>query len=170
MRTVCLRLTNTYGPRQLLLHARQGFIAWFIRQAMDGGEIELFGEGRQRRDLNYVEDVVEAMLLAGASEESEGEVFNLGGEEPVALSDLADELISLTGRGSVRLVPFPTERQLIDIGNAHSSYKKIEAALGWRPKTTWREGLARTIEFYREHRQHYWSPNASTVPGPRKAT
>ena len=169
-RTVCLRLTNTYGPRQLLLHARQGFIAWFIRQAMDGAEIELFGEGRQRRDLNYVDDVVEALLMAGASEEAEGEVFNLGGEEPVALSDLAGELISLTGRGSVRLVPFPQERQLIDIGNAHSSYKKIETALGWRPRTSWREGLARTIEFYREHRQHYWSPNASTVPGPRQAT
>src|SRR5205085_4727979 len=129
-RVVCLRLTNTYGPRQLLSHNRQGFIAWFIRQAIDGGVIELFGEGKQRRDRNCVEDVVEALLLAGASEAAEGEIFNLGGDEPVSLSHLAEELIEMTGHGSVISVPFPPERQLIDIGNSYSSYRKIESALG----------------------------------------
>ncbi|HVF86485.1 MAG TPA: NAD-dependent epimerase/dehydratase family protein [Pyrinomonadaceae bacterium] len=163
-RAVCLRLTNTYGPRQLLHHNRQGFIAWFIRQAIDGDVIELFGEGRQRRDLNYVDDVVEALLLAGASEAVEGEVFNLGGEEPVALSDLAERLISLTGRGSVRRVPFPPERQLIDIGNSFSSYQKIRSVLGWRPRTSWRAGLARTVEFYQNNRTPYWNPDADTLP------
>jgi UDP-glucose 4-epimerase len=158
-RAVCLRLTNTYGPRQLVRHNRLGFIAWFIRQAMDGGVIELFGEGRQRRDINHVDDVVEALLLAGASEAAEGEVFNLGGE-PVSLAELADELISITGQGSVRCVPFPQERQLIDVGNIHSSYAKIESALGWRPRTPLREGLERTVEFYERNRAHYWKPDA----------
>src|SRR5919112_3211882 len=147
-RSVCLRLTNTYGPRQLIHHNRQGFIAWFIRQAVEGGVIELYGEGRQRRDMNYVDDVVEALLLAGASEGAEGEVYNLGGDEPVSLAELAEELISITGRGSVRCVPFPPERQLIDVGNTHSSFAKIESALGWRPRTPVREGLRRTVEFY----------------------
>jgi len=163
MRTVCLRLTNTYGPRQLLSHNRQGFIAWFIRQALDGGVIELFGEGRQRRDLNYVDDVVEALLLAGANEDAEGEIFNLGTGTPVSLADLASDLISLTGRGSVQPVPFPLERQLIDIGNSYSSYQKIETALGWRPRMPLSEGLARTVEFYKKHRTNYWEPNANTV-------
>ncbi len=163
-RTVCLRLTNTYGPRQLLHHSRQGFIAWFIRQAIDGDVIELFGEGRQRRDLNYVDDVVEALLLTGVSEAVEGEIFNLGGEEPVTLSDLAEELISLTGRGSVRCVPFPPERQLIDIGNSFSSYRKIKSVLGWRPRTPWPAGLARTVEFYQKNRAAYWNPDADTLP------
>ena len=158
-RAVCLRLTNTYGPRQLVHHNRQGFIAWFIRQAMDGGVIDLFGEGRQRRDINHVDDVVEALLLAGASEEAEGEVFNLGGD-PVSLAELADELISITGRGSVRCVPFPAERQLIDVGNTHSSFAKIESALGWRPRTPLREGLCATVEFYGQNRAHYWKPDA----------
>src|SRR5215210_6967535 len=158
-RAVCLRLTNTYGPRQLVHHNRQGFIAWFIRQAMDGGVIELYGEGRQRRDMNYVDDVVEALLLAGASEAAEGEIFNLGGE-PISLAELADELISITGRGSVRCVPFPQERQLIDVGNTHSSFAKIESALGWRPRTPLREGLMSTIEFYAQNRAHYWKPDA----------
>ena len=169
-RTVCLRLTNTYGPRQLLRHNRQGFIGWFVRQAVEGGAIELYGEGKQRRDMNYVDDVVEALLLAGASERAEGEVFNLGGGEPVTLSELADELISITGRGSVRCVPFPPERQLIDIGNSYSSYRKIEAALGWRPRTPLRDGLARTVEFYERHREHYWNPDADTLSRSKKAT
>ncbi|MBV9928261.1 MAG: NAD-dependent epimerase/dehydratase family protein [Acidobacteria bacterium] len=159
-RTVCLRLTNTYGPRQLIHHNRQGFIAWFIRQAVEGGVIELYGEGRQRRDMNYVDDVVEALVLAGASEAAEGEVYNLGGDEPVSLAELAEELISLTGRGTVRTVPFPPERQLIDVGNTHSSFTKIESALGWRPRTSLREGLRRTVEFYERHRTHYLKPDA----------
>ena len=163
LRAVCLRMTNVYGPRQLLHHNRQSFIAWFIRQAMDDGVIELFGEGRQRRDLNYVDDVVEALLLAGASETAEGEIFNLGGDEPISLAELAEELIALTGQGSARAVPFPPERQLIDIGNFYSSYRKIERALGWRPRTPLREGLARTIEFYTAHRAHYWTPHADSL-------
>ncbi len=161
-RTVCLRLTNTYGPRQLLHHSRQGFIAWFIRRAMDGDVIELFGEGKQRRDLNYVDDVVEAMLLAGASEAAEGEIFNLGGGEPISLSVLADKLIEITGRGSVLSVPFPTERQLIDIGNFYANANKIKSILGWRPTTPLHTGLKRTIDFYARHRAHYWKPDANT--------
>lgn len=159
-RAVCLRLTNTYGPRQLIHHNRQGFIGWFIRQAVEGGVIELYGEGRQRRDMNYVDDVVEALLLAGASEEAEGEVYNLGGDEPISLAELAEELISITGRGTVRSVPFPPERQLIDVGNTHSSFAKIETALGWRPRTPLRAGLKRTVEFYERHRAHYLKPDA----------
>ena len=162
-RAVCLRLTNTFGPRQLLNHNRQGFIGWFIRQAIDGEVIELFGEGKQRRDLIYVDDVVEALLLAGASEAAEGEVFNLGVEEPISLAELAEELIRLTGRGSVRCVPFPPERQLIDIGNFYSTSRKIKAVVGWQPRTPLRTGLARTVEFYKKNRKHYWTPNADTI-------
>ncbi|MEA2204935.1 MAG: UDP-glucose 4-epimerase [Blastocatellia bacterium] len=162
-RTVCLRLTNTYGPRQLIWHDRQGFVPWFIRQAIDGQTIELFGDGKQRRDLNYVDDVVEALLLVGASERAEGEIFNLGGSEPTSLAALATELISLTGRGKVRCVAFPPERQLIEIGNSYCSARKIETMLGWRPSTPLREGLARTIKFYQEHREHYWAPGVNEL-------
>lgn len=158
-RTVCLRLTNTYGPGQLLHHDRQGFVAWFIRKAIDGDVIELFGGGRQLRDLNYVDDVVEALLLAGASESSEGQIYNLGAD-PVSLSDLADEMISLTKHGGISRVPFPPERQLIDIGNSYLNYQKIESALGWRPRTPLRIGLTLAIDFYRKNRAHYWEAGA----------
>jgi UDP-glucose 4-epimerase len=168
VRTVCLRLTNTYGPRQLIHHSRQGFIAWFIRQAIEGGVIELFGEGRQRRDMNYVDDVVEALLLAGVSEAAEGEIYNLGADEPVSLAELAEELISITGRGSVRPVPFPPERQMIDVGNTHSSFAKIKSALGWGPRTPLREGLERTVEYYSRHRAHYWKSDVDQFPRSQK--
>ena len=155
LRSVCLRLTNTYGPRQLIRDDRQGVLAWFLRKALDGGVIELFGGGTQRRDLNYVDDVVEALLLAGASPSADGQTFNLGGKEPVRLVDIAETLVSMTGRGSVRVVPFPPDRRVIDIGEVYSSYKKIEDTLDWRPLTSWQTGLARTLCFYRSNLPHY---------------
>jgi UDP-glucose 4-epimerase len=158
-RVTCLRLTNTYGPRQQMQDDRKNFISWFIRQAIDGEIIDLYGEGRQRRDTNYVDDVVEALLLAGASEAAEGDVFNLGGEESLMLSEIAAKLISITGRGSVRNVPFPIERQFIEIGNCYLSFKKIESVLGWRPRTGLQEGLTRTVRFYQKHKSHYWHAN-----------
>jgi len=164
MRTVCLRLTNTYGPRQLMNHDRQSFIAWFTRQAIDGQPIELFGGGRQRRDLNYVDDVVEALLLAGVSESAEGEIFNLGGE-PVTLAEIVDELIAITDCGSaVHQMPFPPERLLIDIGNFYSTYTKMESVIGWKPSTSLSVGLAQTIDYYKKYRTHYWNVNADSLP------
>jgi len=163
LRSTCLRLTNTYGPRQRLQHDRQGFISVFIRQAIDGEMIELFGDGKQRRALNYVDDVVDALLLAGLSEAAEGEVFNLGTDEPTSVAEVAAELIHLTGHGSVHGVPFPPDRQLIEIGNCYCSYRKIEDALGWRPRVKLRDGLARTIEFYQQHRANYWGKHAGSI-------
>ncbi len=156
LHTTSLRLTNTYGPRQLMKHNRQGFIAWFIRLAVEGKEIEIYGDGRQRRDLCYVDDVVDAFLRVGASPETDGQVYNLGGLEPISLLDLARMIIEIAGQGSIRLVPWPEERKRIDIGDVYSSYARIEAALGWRPTVPLREGLTRTIAYYREHWQHYW--------------
>lgn len=158
-RAVCLRLTNTYGPRQLMRHDRQGFIPWLIRQAMEGKVLELFGDGKQRRDMNYVDDVVEALLLAGASESTDGEIYNLGAPDPISVAELAAELISITGRGQISAVPFPAERQLIDIGNFYSSYSKIEQVIGWRPHTSLRTGLALTIEYYQKYGEHYLEPD-----------
>jgi len=125
--------------------------------------IELFGDGKQRRDLNFVEDVVDALLLAGLSEAAEGEIFNLGTDEPTSVAEVAAELLHLTGRGSVQGVPFPPDRQLIEIGNCYSSYRKIENALGWRPQVKLREGLSRTLEFYQKHRANYWDNHASSI-------
>jgi UDP-glucose 4-epimerase len=162
IRTVSLRLTNTYGPRLLMKHNRQGFVAWFIRQAMDNQEIQLFGDGRQLRDLNYVDDVVEAMLLAAVDEGSNGRVFNLGNSPAVTLLEFVQALLAACqpfgcGQGGYRLVPFPADKKRIDIGDYVGDYNKIRTVLGWEPRFPLAEGLRRTIEYYARNREHYWS-------------
>jgi len=152
---VVLRLSNTYGPRQLIRHNRQGFIGWFMRKVVLGEEIELYGDGRQRRDFNHVDDVVDAFLRAGADGGADGEVINLGGDEPVSLIDLVQLMIAIAGRGSYRLVPFPAERKRIDIGDFHADTAKARRVLGWAPTVALRDGLADTIDYYTRHREHY---------------
>jgi UDP-glucose 4-epimerase len=155
IRASSLRLTNTYGPRQLIRHNRQGFIGWFIRKAVLGEEIQLFGDGTQKRDFNHVDDVVDAFLRAGSAPAADGEIFNLGGEAPLSLLDLTKMLIELGGGGSYTLVPFPPERKRIDIGDFHADTGKIRKTLGWQPTVSLRRGLADTIDYYRRHREHY---------------
>ena len=155
IRACSLRLTNTYGPRQLIRHNRQGFIGWFMRQAVLGEEIQIFGDGQQKRDFDYVDDVVDAFLRAGAMDAAVGQVFNLGGNEPVALLDLVKLLIEVAGQGSFRLVPFPAERKRIDIGDFFADSSKIRTLLGWKPEISLRDGLARTLSYYREHKEAY---------------
>jgi UDP-glucose 4-epimerase len=155
IRAVSLRLTNTYGPRQLIKHARQGFMGWFIRQIVEGSEIQIFGEGKQVRDFNYVDDVVDALILAAASSEADGQIFNLGADEPIDLRSLVEMMIAVNGGGSYRFVKFPADRKAIDIGDFHGDYSKIRAALGWAPKTPLGEGLRRTIAYYKENLARY---------------
>ena len=155
LRTTSLRLTNTYGPGQLMRHGRQAFVAWLIRRSMDGEQIELFGDGRQMRDFTYVDDVVEALLVAHRPE-ADGEVFNLSGERPYSLREFADILLSVVGGGSYRCVPFPEERSQIDIGSYYADCSKITTMLDWQPAVPLREGLLRTVEYYRRFRSYYW--------------
>jgi UDP-glucose 4-epimerase len=155
IRASSLRLTNTYGPRQLIRHSRQGFIGWFIRQVVMGETIQLFGDGTQKRDFDYVDDVVDAFLRAGAMDAADGQVFNLGGDEPVSLLELAKTMVEIAGAGAYVFTPFPPERKRIDIGDFYADTTKIRNALGWAPRVKLREGLQRTIEYYRRHRDRY---------------
>src|SRR5207247_8651343 len=117
VRRICLRLVHTYGRGRLVKHAKQGFVGGFIKQAMVGAEIQVFGDGQQLRGFNYVDDVVDALLIAGANDSIRGDYFNLGGVDPIPLETFVKVLLSITGRGSYRIVPFPAERRAIDIGS-----------------------------------------------------
>lgn len=155
LHTTSLRLTNTYGPRQLIRHNRQGFIGWFVRLALEGKPIPLYGDGQQLRDLTYVDDVVDAFLRVGVSDVACGQVFNLGGQKPISLLALAELIVQLAGRGRVELIPWPEERKKIDIGNVYSSYARIQTMLGWSPTIPPEEGLRRMIAYYTEHFEQY---------------
>jgi UDP-glucose 4-epimerase len=156
IRACALRLTNTIGPRMRVKDARQTFLGIWIKQLIDGQPFELWGDGTQIRDFNYVDDVVEAMLLAGADPAADGQVFNLGGDEPINFSDLAALLVDIHGGGEYRIIPYPPDRKPIDIGDYYGDYRLIRGRLGWRPVVSLRDGLARTLAFYREEREHYW--------------
>lgn len=156
LRTTSLRLTNTYGPRMRVVDARQTFLGIWLRRLIDGDEILVYGDGQQKRDLSYVDDVVEALLLVATRPEAVGEIFNLGGDEVVSLSDLAALLVELNGSGRYRLVPFPAEQKAIDIGDYCGDYGRIQYVLGWRPRTSLRDGLARTLAYYHAHQTEYW--------------
>ena len=156
LRSCALRLTNTYGPRMRVRDARQTFLGWWIRQVVEGREIQVYGDGTQRRDFTYVDDAVEAFLLAAASDAANGEVFNVGGDGAVSLRELAELLVRVAGKGSYAVVPFPPEQKAIDIGDYYADDRKIRDSLGWQPRTSLADGLARTLAYYREHGPRYW--------------
>lgn len=155
MNTVSLRLTNTYGPRQLIKHNRQGFIAVFIRQIIQGEKIRIFGDGLQIRDMNYVDDVVNALLLAGATPACYGQIFNLGGSEPINLLNLIKLLIDLNGGGEFEVVPFPADKKRIDIGDYYGDFRKFTDITGWQPTTSLRSGFAQMIAYYKQNLDRY---------------
>ena len=155
IRTCSLRLTNIFGPRQLIRHSRQGFIAWFIRLALEGAEIQIFGDGSQIRDFVYVDDAVDAFLRAGATPACDGSVFNVGGREHLTHKDLVARLLDAAGSGSVTYVPWPEDKRRIDIGSFYSDSTKFQTATGWAPEVTIADGLKRTLAFYREHMPKY---------------
>src|SRR5690606_25428650 len=133
LRTVSLRLTNTYGPRMRVKDARQTFIGWWLRQLLEGQTLQIFGDGHQVRDFNYVDDVVDALLLAAVNDVANGQIYNLGGTDPINLLNLAQLLVELNGGGNYEVVPFPEGRKRIDIGDFYGDYRKIHSKLGWQP-------------------------------------
>jgi UDP-glucose 4-epimerase len=156
LRVSVLRLTNTYGPRMRVRDARQTFLGIWFRKAVSGETFHVFGDGTQRRDFTYVDDAVSAFMLAAAREEANGMVYNLGGAEHVSLLELADLVVEANGGGGFEVVPFPGERKAIDIGDFFADYGRIAQDLGWRPTVGLRDGIERSLDFYREHGSHYW--------------
>jgi len=149
-----LRLTNTYGPGMRVRDARQTLLGIWIKLLVEGKPFEVW-DGGQVRDFTYVDDAVEAFLLAAAREESVGEIFNLGGDPAIALKDLADLLVQIEGQGRFIIRDYPSDRKPIDIGDYYADYSKIKQKLGWQPKTSLREGLSRSLAFYRENLSYY---------------
>jgi UDP-glucose 4-epimerase len=155
VRACSLRLTNVYGPRQLIRHNRQGFIGWFIRTAIEGGTIQIYGDGSQLRDFVYVDDAADAFLRAGANDACNGKAFNVGGMAPISHRDLTTLLLAIAGAGRVVYVDWPADKKAIDIGDFYADSSRFTGATAWRPTVTLEAGLRSTIDFYRQHFSHY---------------
>jgi len=156
IRSVMLRITNTYGPRAQMRHSRFGVANWFVRLAIDNETIRIFGDGKILRDFLYVDDCVEAILIAGVHEAAAGEIFNVGVDRPTTFLELAEALIEVAGSGRWEFAPFTPERQAQEPGDFYSDITKIRTRLGWAPRTPIREGLRRTVEYYRKNKHFYW--------------
>lgn len=154
IRATALRLTNTIGPRMRVKDARQTFVGVWVRRLVEGESFEVWGGG-QLRDFTYVDDVVEAFLLAAARREAEGRVFNLGGPPPVTLQALAELLVRINGSGVFRVREFPADRKKIDIGDYYADDRLIGRVLGWKPRTDLRTALERTLAYYRRELRYY---------------
>jgi UDP-glucose 4-epimerase len=155
IRASSVRLTNVYGPRQRLRDDLQGFLPIFVRRALSGEPITVFGDGSQERDCLYVDDVIECLLFAARSTEAPGEVFNVGNDERLSLRAIAEAIVGAAGSGSIESVPWPHDRDAIDIGSYYGDSSKAKRLLGWEPRTSFADGIARTVEFYRSHRSQY---------------
>ncbi len=158
IRTSVLRLTNTYGPRMRVKDARQTFLGIWIRSVIEGKPFQIYGDGKQVRDFNYVDDVVNALLSVSQSEDTNGQIYNLGADDPINLKDTAELLIKINNGGSYEMIPFPEDRKIIDIGDYYGDYRRIRSKLGWKPETKLEMGLKKTLDFYRKYSAQYWNP------------
>lgn len=154
IRACALRLTNTIGPRMRVKDSRQTFLGTWVRLLVQGKPFEVW-DGDQLRDFTYVDDAVEALLLAAESEDTNSQIFNLGGDRIISLKELADLIVKVNGSGSYMVRPYPSERKPIDIGNYYADFSRVQSVLGWKPKISLPEALARTLGFYRENLEHY---------------
>jgi UDP-glucose 4-epimerase len=154
MWTVSLRLTNTYGPRLRVKDARQTFLGLWLRRVVENDVFEVWG-GDQKRDLTYVDDVVDAFLGVIAADAAAGQVFNIGGCPPVSLSELAEALVSVAGSGRFERREFPPERKRIDIGDYFADDRRFRALTGWSPQVPLMHGLTQSIDYYRRHLPAY---------------
>jgi UDP-glucose 4-epimerase len=154
--TVSVRIANPYGPRQQMKHSKYGIVNWFIRLALEGQPLTVFGEGQQRRDYIFNEDLAAGCIALMLSPGTDGQVYNLGTGTGVPLIDMAHLVAAAVPGTEVQQVAWPEDRYFVETGDYLSDITRITAASGWRPRTSLEEGINRTVAYYREHRQAYW--------------
>ena len=150
-----LRLTNTYGPRMRIKDARQTFLGIWIRNLLEGKPFQVFGDGKQRRDYNYVEDVIDALIIAASNEDAVGKIYNLGTSTPLSLEETARIMCGMIEGSSYELTPFPENRKAIDVGDFICDYQNFSNASGWSPKVKFEDGIKQTIEYFKPELEYY---------------
>ncbi len=156
IRTVPLRLTNIYGPRAQMKHPHFGVVNWFVRLALDGKPIPIFGTGGILRDFLYVDDCVEALVRAAQEPAAIGEILNVGNDQASTFLEVAKLLQDLVPGTTIEFTDFSPERKAQEPGDFVSDIAKIRRLLAWEPSVDLREGLSRTVAFYRERRGDYF--------------
>jgi len=156
IKSLCLRITNTYGPRHQMMHDEYGVFNWFIRKAMDNETIHIFGSGNILRDYIYIDDLVDSMINIMENDKAYGEVYNVGTGVPISFNDLAKKIIEISGSGNFDFTGFTQERKSLEPGDYYADISRIKKAINWVPKTKLEDGIKKTLEFYKKFKQYYW--------------
>ena len=156
IKSVCLRITNTFGPRHQMRHDEYGVFNWFIRKSMDDEVIPVFGDGRILRDYLYIDDLTDSFVVTALADDVYGEVFNIGSGIPLNFIELAKKIIAISGTGKTNFTEFTTERRALEPGDYYADISKINKATGWSPKVALDDGIKKTLEYYRKYKQYYW--------------
>ncbi len=152
----CLRITNTYGPRHQMMHDEYGVFNWFIKKAMDGDALPVFGDGMIVRDFMFIDDLVQCLLLTAATPQADGAVFNVGSGRGVTFREIAEIIVKTVGSGSYKFTDFTQERAEVEPGDYWADISRIKEIVGWQPQVDFAEGIGRTVEFYQKYKQYYW--------------
>lgn len=156
IKTCSLRIANPYGPRQQMKHNKYGIVNWFVRQALEGKPLTIYGKGDQIRDYIYIDDLAEAFLLAAISDKTSGEVYNVGSGQGLPFIEMARTIATLVSGTILQEVEWPKDRYLVETGNYISDISKLTRDTGWQPRTNFKTGVAETIQYYRENASAYW--------------
>jgi len=153
---VIFRIANPYGPKCQMKHSKYSIVNWFIKNAFENMEIVVFGDGDQVRDYIYVEDLADVFISAAVNNQSSGEIFNIGSGVGTKFKDMVYTIIDVVGKGKIKNVPWPDDYQNVETGDYVTDITKIKKYLEWSPKYELREGIFRTVEFYKKNQEHYW--------------
>lgn len=156
LRPTSIRLGNTYGPRHQMRHAKYGVQNYLMRIALEGGDIQIYGDGTQLREMIFIDDVTDALLRLARENSCIGQYYCIGSDEKISFLELVQKIIEVCGSGSYHHVEWPEERQVIEVGDVNTDFTKLTEATGWKPETSLKDGLTKTISFYRQFREHYW--------------
>jgi UDP-glucose 4-epimerase len=169
LNTIAVRISNTYGPRQQMKHSSYGIVNWFIRLAMDGQPLTIYGDGGQLRDYIFITEAAEAMLALALSPDTGERVYNLGSGVGTAFKEMVAVIAECIPNTEIIEVPWPADRYFVETGHYISDISRIRSAIGWEPKIDLRTGIVKTIEFYSAHREHYWDAKATDARGGKEA-
>lgn len=156
IRSVCFRITNPYGPRGQMKSSGYSIINWFIRQAMDDQVITIFGDGHQLRDYIYIEDLIAGIVTAATDPKTDGRIYNLGSGVPTSFKQMAETVIAVVGSGNLKQIPWPKNYDNFETGDFYADIYSIQQTIHWSPSTSLQDGMKKTVEYYRQHRQYYW--------------
>lgn len=156
LQSTSIRLGNTYGPRHQMKHAKYGVQNYLLRLAIDGEEIQIFGSGKQLREMIYIDDTIEALLKLAINDKTINNYYCIGTDETVTFLELVKQIISAAGSGRYRHVDWPEERKIIEVGDVRTDFSKLKKDTGWSPQISLNEGLKMTAEYYKKHKKYYW--------------